>query len=39
MGVREKDEVESWDGELQQLQPEIGGRVDEKVLAGCLNLD
>ena len=39
MGVREEDEVESWDGELQKLQAEVGGRVDEKVLAGRLNLD
>ena len=35
MGVREEDEVEPRDGELEELQAKIGGCVDEEVLAGC----
>jgi hypothetical protein len=39
MRVREEDEVESWYRELQKLQAEIGGCVDEEVFAGVLDLD
>src|SRR4051794_11466394 len=39
VGVREEDEVEPWDRELQELQAKVGTRVDEEVLAGVLDLD
>jgi hypothetical protein len=39
MGVREEDEVQPWNRELQKLQAKIGARVDEEVLAGVFDFD
>jgi hypothetical protein len=37
--MREEDEIESWNGELEKLQAKVGTRVDEEVLAGVLDRD